>query len=336
MIQKIICAPHEAVEEDLLTPETDTGGAPEIRSIKADALAHGQRLDKCLADWIPELSRSYLAQLVQDGCAKVDGKLTPKPATKVSAGQSVEIELRPTPAAHAFRAEHVPLDIMFEDEHLLVINKPAGLVVHPGAGNWTGTVLNGLLHHHAEAKHLPRAGIVHRLDKNTSGLMVVAKSRQAMAHLVEQLATRSVQRVYVALAKGQAAVGDVFEVDQPIGRDPKNRLRMGVVAGGKPAQTEATVLDASGPYLLLRCKLRTGRTHQIRVHMAWRGMPLVGDGLYGGRAELGLETQGLHAHDLALIHPVTGMSLHWWVAPPAHLLKAFETSGLGYNALSLL
>jgi 23S rRNA pseudouridine1911/1915/1917 synthase len=304
--------------------------------VTADAQHHGARLDKCLATWIPELSRSYLAQLIQDGCVKLSGTLALKPAIKVSAGQVVEIELRPTPAANAFRAEPVPLNIVFEDDHLLVINKPAGLVVHPGSGNWSGTILNGLLHHHEQAHQLPRAGIVHRLDKDTSGLMVVAKSRQAMAHLVNQLAARSVQRVYVALARGRKTTGDVFDIDQPIGRDPKNRLRMGVVPTGKPSQTQATVLDAHDPYLLLRCKLQTGRTHQIRVHMAWSGLPLVGDRLYGGRAELGMQAQALHAHDLSLIHPVTEAALHWWVPPPQAWLAAAELGGLGYNATSLL
>lgn len=336
MNQKIICAPQNDGGDDLVLSDVESGSAAETRVMTADARTHGQRLDKCLANWMTELSRSYLAQLIQDGCVKVDGRVIIKPATKLLAGQSLEIEVRPTPAASAFRAEPVSLDIVFEDDHLLVINKPVGLVVHPGAGNWSGTVLNGLLHHHAQAQHLPRAGIVHRLDKNTSGLMVVAKSRHAMAHLVDQLASRSVQRVYVALARGRGEAGDTFEVDQPIGRDPKNRLRMAVVSGGKASQTEALVLDASGPYLLLRCKLRTGRTHQIRVHMAWKGMPLVGDALYGGRDELGFTTQALHAHDLSLIHPVTGVPLHWWVSPPSLWQKATESGGLRYNAHSLL
>ncbi len=336
MNQKIICAPHDAGEDDPLPWEADAPSGGEIRVVTADLQHHGTRLDKGLAAWIPELSRSYLAQLIEEGCVRINGKLALKPAIKLSTGQSIEIELRPTPAASAFRAEPVPLKIVFEDEHLLVINKPVGLVVHPGSGNWTGTLLNGLLHHHAEAHNLPRAGIVHRLDKNTSGLMVVAKSRQAMAHLVDQLATRSVQRVYVALARGRKAVGDVFEIDQPIGRDPKNRLRMAVVSAGKPAQTEVTVRSAHAPYLMLRCKLRTGRTHQIRVHMAWCGMPLVGDRLYGGAAELGMEAQALHAHDLSLVHPVTGATLHWWVPPPPEWLNAAELGGLGYNAASLL
>lgn len=308
----------------------------EQRTFTATAAQHGLRLDRALADWVPELSRSYLAQLVQDGHVRVQEKTVIKPAAKLAAGAQVAVELVPTPAATAFRPEPVDFPVVFEDDDVLVVNKPVGLVVHPGAGNWSGTLLNGLLHRDPRAAELPRAGIVHRLDKDTSGLMVVARSRVAMHSLVNQLAAREVQRVYLALASGRAHVGASFDVDQPIGRDPKHRLRMAVVASGKPAQTQARVLDACAQALLLRCKLQTGRTHQIRVHMAYLGFPLVGDTVYGGRAQWGLTHQGLHAHDLALLHPVTGEPQHWWVPPPVQMQAAIADAGLRYNATSLL
>ena len=335
MNSKIICPPS-AQEDDRAANAESLDLAEESRAFVANIPEHGQRLDRCLAQWVPELSRSYLAQLVQDGCVQVNDRVVIKPAAKLQAGARVIVAIRPTPAASAFCAQEVALDVIYEDEQILVINKPVGLVVHPGAGNWSGTLLNGLLYRDAQAAHLPRAGIVHRLDKNTSGLMVVARTREAMAHLVDQLSSRTVERVYLALAQGQLEAGSVFEVDQPIGRDPKNRLRMAVVGSGKPAQTEARVLDAGDGHALLRCKLKTGRTHQIRVHMAWAGCPLVGDSLYGGQPKWGLEAQALHAHDLALLHPTTGERMHWWVAPPQSLGHAVAQSGLGYNGGSLL
>lgn len=307
----------------------------ESRRFEAGVAHHGLRLDRALADWVPELSRSYLAQLVQDGHVRINDRGVSKPAAKLSAGAVIEIDLVPTPAANAFRPEPVDFPVVFEDEHLLVINKPVGLVVHPGAGNWGGTLLNGLLARHAGAAELPRAGIVHRLDKNTSGLMVVARTRVAMTHLVSQLAAREVQRVYLAMAHGRAALGQQFEIDQPIGRDPKNRLRMAVHGSGKVAHTQAQVLAQAEDYLALRCKLQTGRTHQIRVHMAWQGFPLVGDTLYGGREAFGLTHQALHAHDLALVHPVSGQLMHWWAPPPVDLQQALQQAGLRYNASPL-
>lgn len=327
MNEKIIGAQPGAEDSEAQGPLAEV----ERRVFLAGEAAHGQRLDRVLADWVPELSRSYLAQLVQDGHVQVAGQIVRKPASKLRAGSAVQVDLVPTPAATAFRAEAVDFPVVFEDEHILVVNKPVGLVVHPGAGNWSGTLLNGLLHHHPGAAELPRAGIVHRLDKNTSGLMVVAKSRVAMHDLVKQLAAREVHRVYLALGEGHAPLGQRFAVDEAIGRDVKNRLRMAVTALGKPAQTDAQVLDSQAEAILLRCKLHTGRTHQIRVHLAHLGHPLVGDGLYGGRSRWGLSHQGLHAHDLALMHPVTGQLMHWWAPPGPGLRAALQAAGLGYN-----
>ncbi len=336
MNEKIICATENDVEVAAPLTEFDVAAEIDQRVFVASTDAHGKRLDKCLATWVPELSRSYLTQLILMGCVQVQGKVVIKPSSKVGAGQAVDIELRPTPEATAFVPEALELNIVFEDPHILVINKPAGLVVHPGAGNWSGTVLNGLLHHHRGAAELPRAGIVHRLDKDTSGLMVVAKTREAMAHLVQQLAERTVQRIYVAIASGRGQVGSEYEIDQPIARDPKNRLRMGVVPNGKPAQTHARVLASGDGCVLMRCKLKTGRTHQIRVHLAWRGFPLIGDTLYGGRVAWGMSAQALHAHDLALQHPATGESMHWWAPPPSAWRQAALQAGLEYNEASLL
>ena len=335
MNAKIIC-PASPGAENAASGAESLDLAEESQVFVVSVSEHGQRLDRCLAEWVPELSRSYLSQLVQEGCVQLQGQVVVKAAAKLKVGEHVCIHIRPTPAAKAFRPEAVSIDVVFEDADILVINKPVGLVVHPGAGNWSGTLLNGLLHRYPAASHLPRAGIVHRLDKNTSGLMVVARTREAMAHLVDQLSNRTVERVYLALAQGRMGEGEVFEVDQPIGRDPKNRLRMAVVGSGKPAQTQARVLDAVDGFGLLRCKLKTGRTHQIRVHMAWSGYPLVGDTLYGGQVRWGLAAQALHAHDLALIHPKTGERMHWWVSPPPSLMQALVQSGLGYNECSLL
>ncbi len=299
---------------------------------------HGWRIDRALAQLIPEFSRSYLQQLMADGAVEVRGVAQSKPSARIAAGDQLHVELRPTQQAQAFVPEAMALDVVFEDADLLVIHKPAGLVVHPAAGNWTGTLLNGLLAHHAGAASLPRAGIVHRLDKDTSGLMLVGKSRQAVEALVRAIAAREVSRQYLALAHGRWKGKEDQHVDQPIGRDVHNRLRMAVVRveGGssKTAQTTVRLLDTCDQASLVACKLHTGRTHQIRVHMAWLGHPLVGDTLYGGRPLWGMARQSLHAARLELKHPITGQPLLFRSTPPADMLLAVESSGLHYNAQS--
>jgi len=298
---------------------------PEQREWLLDASAHGERVDKLLAGLASEFSRSHLQGVIAQGHVALDGAIVKAASRRVRAGQRLQVTLWPTAQALAFRPEAMPLAIVFEDEHLLVLDKPAGLVVHPAAGNWSGTLLNGLLAHHAAAATLPRAGIVHRLDKDTSGLMVVAKSLPAMTALVRAIAARQVQRVYHALAHG-APSWTQTTIEAPIGRDPQQRTRMAIVPGGKPARTDVLCLargrDASG----LQCTLHTGRTHQIRVHLAARGHPLVGDSLYGGRPGWGLQRQGLHALRLAFRHPIGGAALAFERAPPEDLAQAWQAA----------
>lgn len=307
----------------------------ETRVCEVPAAMHGWRIDRALAQLIPEFSRSYLQQLMADGAVEMRGTALRKPSARIAVGDRLAVELRPTQQAQAFVPQAMALDVVFEDADLLVIQKPAGLVVHPAAGHWTGTLLNGLLAHHAGAASLPRAGIVHRLDKDTSGLMLVGKSRQAVEALVRAIAAREVNRQYLALAQGRWQGAAEKGVDQPIGRDVHNRLRMAVVRAdtgiGKAAQTTIRLLDTSDQACLVACKLHTGRTHQIRVHMAWLGHPLVADTLYGGRASWGIERQALHAARLSLRHPITGEPLAFRSEPPPDLLAAIAGSGLRYN-----
>ena len=285
----------------------------------------GKRLDQALAHLFPQYSRSRLTQWVRDGRVLVDGEVL-KPKDKVLGGE--EISLEPEVEADTqFQAEDISLNIVYEDEAILVINKPPGLVVHPAAGNWSGTMQNGLLFHDPELAKVPRAGIVHRLDKETSGLMVVARTLEAHTSLVAQLQERTVKREYLALVQGQVISGGM--VDEPIGRHPVDRKRMAVVASGKPAITHYLVEERFEGYTLLRVSLETGRTHQIRVHMAHIRFPMVGDPVYGGRARIpaGLSEevreailqfprQALHATRLGLVHPVTGEEMLWEVPPP--------------------
>ena len=333
------CPDAPATDDDLLPDPAEAGGSDggtELRTLSVPVEWHGHRIDRALAALVPEFSRSHLQQLLLEGAVRWRGQAAAKPSVKVQAGDRLDIELRPTAQAHAFLPEPMPIEVVHEDEHLLVIHKPAGLVVHPAAGNWSGTLLNGLLAYHRAAAELPRAGIVHRLDKDTSGLMLVGKSRQAVEALVRAIAAREVSRQYLALAHGRWKGMEDQHVDQPIGRDVHNRLRMAVVRveGGssKTAQTTVRVLDTCDQASLVACKLHTGRTHQIRVHMAWLGHPLVGDTLYGGRVLWGMARQSLHAARLELKHPITGQPLLFRSTPPADMLLAVDSSGLHYNA----
>jgi 23S rRNA pseudouridine1911/1915/1917 synthase len=304
-------------------PDSDEApGAFELREITIGEALHGQRLDKALVTLAPEFSRNHLQSLVERGHVHVDGNAAEVVARKLRAGQHLQLELVPTEESRAFRPQPMALDIVFEDDHLLVLNKPAGLVVHPAPGNWSGTLLNGLLAHHAAAATLPRAGIVHRLDKDTSGLMVVGKTLPAVTALSRAIAAREVHRHYLALAHRRVG-WDEKTVEAAIGRDPVSRIRMAVLASGKPARTDLRCVSRAEAFSALACKLHTGRTHQIRVHLAWLGHPLVSDALYGGVLGLGLLRQALHATRLRLQHPIAGTWLDFDCPPPADFAQAW-------------
>ncbi len=310
----------------------NVGAEAELRALNVPPALHGERLDRALAALVPEFSRSYLRQLIEAGAVRLKGAPAAKPAQKVAAGDPLTIELRPTPMSQAFVPQPIPLAVVHEDEHLLVVDKPAGLVVHPAPGHWSGTLLNALLARDAQAARLPRAGIVHRLDKDTSGLMVVARTRAAMDALVALIAARQVRREYLALAHRRWGGPAAREVDAPIGRDPRNRLRMAVVdlerQAGKPAQTRFELLAETEQGCLLRCLLGTGRTHQIRVHLAHLGHPIVADALYGGAVAAGLTRQALHARRLAFAHPISGAPMDFTAPLPADLALALAEWGL--------
>ncbi len=318
--------------------EADSTLEVELREASMPISAHGERLDRALAGIVPEFSRTYLQQLIESGAVRLNSHLSTRASAKVKAGDRVQIELKPTPQSQAFKPEAMTLDVVFEDAHLLVINKPAGLVVHPAPGNWSGTLLNGLLARDEATRFLPRAGIVHRLDKDTSGLMVVAKTREAMDRLVEMIAAREVNRDYLAVGHRAWQGSRQQQVALPIGRDPRNRLRMAVVDldrnSGKTALTDISLIDNQDAYCLVRCKLYTGRTHQIRVHMASLGHPLVSDAIYGGEPAAGLGRQALHARRLAFAHPVSGETLSFIAPVPDDLEQAMDALGLSYNGKS--
>ncbi|MBV8627646.1 MAG: RluA family pseudouridine synthase [Paraburkholderia sp.] len=313
--------------------------APRVVQVP-DELA-GERLDKVLAKVFPEFSRSRLQSWIEADRVRVDGA-SAKIRQPVPLGATIELVPDLLPEQLAFAPEPVPLEIVYEDDTLVVINKPAGLVVHPAAGNWGGTVLNGLLHRYgAAAAGLPRAGIVHRLDKETSGLMVVARTLAAQTDLVRQLQARTVKRRYLALVWGN--MPDEGTIDAPIGRDPRERTRMAVVTGasGKPARTHFRRVDSAvwerQPVSAIHCDLETGRTHQIRVHCAHIGHPLLGDPVYGrarGKRSVtplpdGFARQALHAWRLGLIHPQTGRAMQWRADVPDDMAALSAALGLG-------
>lgn len=278
----------------------------------------GQRLDQALAQLLPELSRSRIQQWIKSGELTLND-LPTSPKQKVYQGDRIDGNIAEPPPQRN-KAQHIKLSIIFEDNELIIINKPAGLVVHPGAGNPDQTLLNALLYHCNDLQEIPRAGIVHRLDKDTSGLMVVAKTLEAQFDLVKQLQARTVKRHYQALVSGELISAGT--VNAAIGRSSKDRLRMAVVPQGKEAITHYRILKRYQGFSLIECQLETGRTHQIRVHLTHLRHPLVGDPLYGGRARLpkGLDTstreiilafprQALHAKKLAFLHPTTQKNL---------------------------
>lgn len=332
---KLIISGAQGCDDTDPLPEADA--EVELRQFDFSAAQHGMRLDRALVELVPEFSRSYLQQLIELGSVSIKGQAVQKASQKVKAFDCGSIELRPTPQSQAFKAEAMALDMVYVDEHLMVINKPAGLVVHPAPGNWSGTLMNGLLGFDAHAFNLPRAGIVHRLDKDTSGLMVVARTRAVMDALVRAIAAREVKRQYLALAHGPWR-GDVRrEVHAPIGRDPANRLRMAVVElatqAGKTARTDIELLANGTQGCFVKCTLHTGRTHQIRVHMASIAHPLVADTVYGGSAAAGMQRQSLHAFRLAFTHPVTAKALVFEADLPLDLSQALVHWGLQYNPI---
>ncbi len=321
----------------------------EKRHFVASITQHNTRLDAVLVVWVVGLTRNYIQQLIAQSAVCINGKICTKSANKIKVGDVVEIEIRPTAQSQAFVAQAMHIDVLHQDEHLCVINKPAGLVVHPAPGNWQGTLLNGLLALYPLSKNLPRAGIVQRLDKDTSGVMVVAKTRKCMDALVALIAQRDVHRQYLALAHGKWQGNPIQEVEEWIGRDVRNRLRMSVVPkdsnGGKTAKTTVTwlhnidVLPLTSinknnvASCLVRCKLHTGRTHQIRVHMAHIGHPLVSDGVYGGEMAFGMLRQSLHAHVLAFTHPITHEAVRCVAPLPTDFLAALANANLDVESI---
>ena len=292
-----------------------------------DSLA-GERVDRVLAEVFADFSRSRLQQWVKDGLCTVDGRVA-RNKDRVAGGEQLEVVAEFEDQVPA-RPEPIPLDVLFEDDQLIVVNKRAGLVVHPAAGNRDGTLQNALLHHDLGLRELPRAGIVHRLDKDTSGLLVIARTPAAHRHLVDELQERNIHREYRAVVVGALVAGG--RVDAPIGRHPVHRTRMAVTPTGKPAATEYRVLERFRAHTVLQLKLESGRTHQIRVHMAHIHYPIVGDPLYGGRLRIpagasdalrdalrGFRRQALHACRLGLAHPKTGEWLEWEAPVPADM-----------------
>ncbi|HEJ9676671.1 TPA: 23S rRNA pseudouridine(1911/1915/1917) synthase RluD [Proteus mirabilis] len=291
----------------------------------------GQRLDQALAELFPDYSRSRIKEWILDNRVQVNDKIINKPKEKMLGGEKIEVDALIEEDVR-WEPQNIPLNIVYEDDDILVTNKPRDLVVHPGAGNPDGTVLNALLYRYPEIVNVPRAGIVHRLDKDTTGLMVVAKTVPAQTHLVEALQRREITREYEAVATGRMTAGGL--VNEPISRHPTKRTHMAVHPMGKPAVTHYRVMEHFRAHTRLRLRLETGRTHQIRVHMAHIHHPLIGDQLYGGRPRplkgaseefrdtlRRFDRQALHATMLRLYHPITGIEMEWHAPLPDDMVE---------------
>lgn len=316
---------EQALEQEaMLRPSVEA-----VVRLEVSPSLSGARLDKALATLMPEHSRGRLQQWIESGHVSLNQTVCTRVRQVVAAGDELVVAVQASQQALAFEPEDVAFDVVAESDQWLVVNKRAGLVVHPGAGNWQGTLLNGLLYRYPDLAHVARAGIVHRLDKDTTGLMVVAKTETAQTHLVRQLQDRSVKRHYLALAGGWLGTREIT-IDSPIGRDPRVPVRMSVQATGasKPAVTIVRrvangMLDGH-PVCQIRCQLQTGRTHQIRVHLASLGHALVGDTLYGGKSLAGVARQMLHAQQLAFVDPATGESVAFECAMPGDMQQAWD------------
>lgn len=317
--------PHKETEVDL--PRETPGAGSEradysanpLLALRVPADCGGLRLDQILARLRPQHSRNRLQNWVREGRVAVDAVTVTEAKQKLWGGELIELAEAPDDNAQSSLPEAIALNIVYEDETLIVLDKQAGLVVHPGSGNWSGTLLNALLYHAPALAKVPRAGIVHRLDKDTSGLMVVAKTLEAQTDLVRQLQARTVKRYYQALVRGQVELGGTIEA--PLGRHPTQRTKMAVVKTGKPARTHYRVVERFVDCTLVECALETGRTHQIRVHLTSIGHPLVGDPVYGGGTSRipggpAFHRQALHARRLGLVHPASGKSMLWKSALP--------------------
>ncbi len=286
----------------------------------------GLRLDQALARLFPQYSRNRLQAWLESGNIRIEGRPAPlQRREQVSGGERIQLQPPALTGVAGPQAQKMPLNIVHEDAELIVIDKPAGLVVHPGAGQPDRTLLNALLAHSPLLAGVPRAGIVHRLDKDTSGLLVVAKTVEAQASLVKQLADRSMRRVYLAVVQGDPPASGA--IDAPVGRDARSRVRMAVTHRGKPARTAYRVLERFGEAALVECRLETGRTHQIRVHFQHIRHPLVGDTVYrrGTRRGIAFPRQALHATELSLVHPRTGEVMTWKAPPPRDFQRLLAT-----------
>jgi 23S rRNA pseudouridine1911/1915/1917 synthase len=303
------------------------------RELEVGEAQAGARLDQALAALLPDFSRSLIKGWILAGSVTIDGRV-PRPSDRLRPGEVITVRAQSREAGE-WLPEAIELDILHADEDIIVVNKAAGLVVHPAPGNRTGTLVNALLHHFPDLATLPRAGIVHRLDKDTTGVMVVARSQTAHTLLVRQLAKRRIGREYQAVVQGVLPAGGT--VNAPIARHPHHRTRMAIVEGGREAITHFRVLERFAHHSRLRCRLETGRTHQIRVHLAACGYPIVGDPLYGGRPRppagagpallamlQGFRRQALHAETLTLVHPVRRETLVFRARPPADFLELVE------------